>query len=283
MKQRLSTLLNKLSLRKVLSCSGLVALVIAANAGPIAAQTVTQGYASDGLLQRGTIVSLQVDNALGVEPANLDNTNRIHGVVVARNDATFVLTAEEEQTLVTTNGRFETFVSNENGPILSGDFISVSRVAGIGMKASEAETAIIGKATGSFDGETGVLSTTEVDVNGELQKVSIGRIQVDIGVAGNPLYTPTKANVPGFLERIAENIAQKPVDPVRIYIGMVVFLAAGVISGTLLYSGIRSSVISVGRNPLSKKSITKSLMQIILTSVIILLLGIFGVYLLLRL
>jgi len=283
MKQRLSTLLNKLSLRKVLSCSGLVALVIAANAGPIAAQTVTQGYASDGLLQRGTIVSLQVDNALGVEPANLDNTDRIHGVVVARNDATFVLTAEEEQTLVTTNGRFETFVSNENGPILSGDFISVSRVAGIGMKASEAETAIIGKATGSFDGETGVLSTTEVDVNGELQKVSIGRIQVDIGVAGNPLYTPTKANVPGFLERIAENIAQKPVDPVRIYIGMVVFLAAGVISGTLLYSGIRSSVISVGRNPLSKKSITKSLMQIILTSVIILLLGIFGVYLLLRL
>lgn len=283
MKQKLLTLFTKISVRKLLSGSGLIALVIVANAGPITAQTVTQGYASDSLLQRATIVSLQADNALGVEPANLDNTDRIHGVVVARNDATFVLTAEEEQTLVTTNGRFETFVSNENGAIAPGDFITVSRVAGIGMKASEAETAIIGKANGTFDGETGVLSTTEVDVNGELQKVSIGRIQVDIGVAGNPLYKPTKANVPGFLEKIAENIAQKPVDPIRIYIGMVVFLAAGVISGTLLYSGIRSSMISVGRNPLSKKSITKSLMQIILTSVIILLLGIFGVYLLLRL
>ena len=60
-------------------------------------------------------------------------------------------------------------------------------------------------------------------------------------------------------------------------------MAAGAIAGSLLYSGIRSSVISIGRNPLSKESITKSLLQIILTSIIIFLIGLFGVYLLLRL
>ena len=273
---------NKLTSKRILSLLGLVFLTAFAQAGPAMAQTVTQGYESDETIQRATIVSLVQDNPLKVEPATLDNIDRMHGVVVARNDATFVLTAEEEQTLVTTNGRFEVFVSDENGPVAPGDFVTVSRVGGIGMKAGDAEPSILGKANGSFDGESAVLSTTEINVNGIAQKVSIGRIQVDLGIAGNPLFKPTKANVPGFLERIAESIAQKPVDPTRVYIGMIIFFASVAVAATLLYSGVRSSVISVGRNPLSKKSITKSLIQIILTSVIILLLGIFGVYLLLR-
>lgn len=271
-----------LSPKRLLSLLGLIGLVIFAQLGSVSAQTVTQGYASDEPLQRATIVSLAQDDPLKVEAASLDNIERLHGVVVARNDATFVLTAEEEQTLVTTNGRFEAFVSNENGPIELGDFITVSRVNGIGMKAGDVEPSIIGKANGVFDGETNVLSTSEITVNGVTQKVAIGRIQIDIGVAGNPLFRPTQTNVPGVLQRLAENVAQKPVSAARIYISMTIFFGALIVAGTLLYSGVRSSVISVGRNPLSKKSITKSLIQIILTSVIILLLGVFGVYLLLR-
>ncbi len=275
-------LTSKFSRKKLISAFGLVLLVVAAHIGPVSAQTVTQGYNSDKTLQRATIVSLAENDSLKVEPATLDNVDRLHGVVVDRGDATFLLTAEEEQVLVSTNGRFEALVSNENGSIEPGDFITISRVAGIGMRASENEPTLIGKATSGFNGEEGVLSTTDITVGGETQKVAIGRIKIDIGVSGNPLYKPTKANVPGFLEKLAENIAQKPVSPSRIYLAMFVFFASGVVAGVLLYSGIRSSVISVGRNPLSKKSITKSLMQIILTAVIILLLGIFGVYLLLR-
>ena len=270
------------SVKRISSLLALVGLVFLSQVSPITAQTVTQGYESDEPLQRATIVSLAADNATKVEPATLDNLDRLHGVVVGQNDATFVLSAEEQETLVSINGRFEAFVSNENGAIRIGDLITVSRVSGIGMKASEGEPTLIGKANGVFDGETGVLSTTEISINGEAQKVAIGRIQIDVGVAGNPLFKPTKANVPGFLERLAENIAQKPVDPIRIYISLFVFFSTGIVAGVLLYSGIRSSVISVGRNPLSKKSITRSLLQIILTAVIILLLGIFGVYLLLR-
>lgn len=271
-----------LTVKKITSALGLLTLVFLTQVGPISAQTITQGYNSDKPLQRATIVSLTEDDSLKVEAATLDNIDRLHGVVVGRGDATFLLTAEEEQVLVSTNGRFEAFVSNENGAIEPGDFITISRVSGIGMRAGEAEPTLIGKANGSFNGEEGVLSTTDITVGGATQKVAIGRIQIDIGVSGNPLYKPTKANVPGFLEKLAENIAQKPVSPSRIYLAMFVFFAAGVVAGVLLYSGIKSSVISVGRNPLSKKSITKSLMQIILTAVIILLLGIFGVYLLLR-
>jgi len=246
------------------------------------AQTITQGYSSDSIIQRSTIVSLKLDEPKHVEPASFDNFSRLHGVVVSPNDAPFTLSSEGERVFVATTGRFEMYVSTESGAIQAGDLIAVSRVAGIGMKAGERDPFVVGKAITDFSGESAVLSTTTVNDGGIDRSVSIGRVKVDIGVAGNPLLKPTQANLPGFLEKLAENIAQKPVSPIRIYIGMGIFFTAAVVSGTLLYSGIRSGMISVGRNPLSKKSITRSLMQVVLTSLIILLLGVFAVYLLLR-
>ncbi len=279
----LQKLKTKLSAKKLLSAVGLLTLLIIAHVSPVNAQTITQGYSSDSPIQRATIVSLAVDNAKKVEPTSFDNDERMHGVVVSANDAPFTLSTEEEKTFVATKGRFEAFVSNENGVVQAGDYITISRVGGIGMKAGVSEPYIIGKAISSFDGETGVLSTTEIDDNGTPKKVAIGRVQIDVGVSGNPLLRPTRANLPGFLERAAETVAGKsPVNPLRIYISMIILFVSAAVSGILLYSGVRSSLISIGRNPLSKKSITRSLLQVIMTSIIILLLGIFGVYLLLR-
>lgn len=274
---------DKVSVKRILSAVGLLSLVALSQISPATAQTITQGYSSDTSIQRATIVSLTVDDARKVEPTSFDNDERMHGVVVSANDAPFTLSTEEEKTFVATKGRFETFVSNENGVVQAGDFITISRVAGIGMKAGEREPYIIGKAVSGFDGETNVLSTTQVEDGGSQKKVAIGRVQIDIGVAGNPLLKPTKANLPGFLERAAETIAGKsPVNPLRVYIGLIILFTSAVVSGILLYSGVRSSLISIGRNPLSKKSITRSLLQVIMTSLIILMLGVFGVYLLLR-
>lgn len=268
----------------MLSAVGLLALVFISTTVPANAQTITQGYASDNSIQRATIVSLVLDNSKKVEPTSIDNDERMHGVVVSQNDAPFTLSSEEEKTFVATKGRFEVFVSNENGNIQIGDFIAVSRVAGIGMKAGDFEPYIIGKAISGFDGETGVLSTTNIEDGGEQKKVSITRIQVDIGVSGNPLLKPTQANLPGFLQKVAETIAQKsPINPLRIYISLALLLASTAVASILLYSGVKNGLISIGRNPLTKKSITRSLLQVIFTSIIILLLGIFGVYLLLRL
>ena len=274
---------DKISIKRLLSLTALLALVFLSQNSIVGAQTITQGYSSDQTIQRATIVSLVLDNAKKVEPASLDNDERMHGVVVSQNDAAFTLSSDEEKTFVATKGRFEAFVSNENGAIQAGDYITISRVAGIGMKAGEKEPYVVGKAVENFDGETNVLSTTEIDDAGQQKKVAIGRIQVDIGVAGNPLLKPTRANLPGFLQRAAETIAGKsPVNPIRVYLSIFILMVASAVSGILLYSGVKSSLISIGRNPLSKKSITRSLLQVIMTSIIILLLGIFGVYLLLR-
>ena len=258
--------------------------MVLAVGGRVTAQTIAQGYVSDTSLQRATIVSLSTGNKTTVEPASLDNEEHLQGVVVAQNDAPVTLSAEDVsgQVFVADGGRFEVLVSNENGAIQTGDYIAVSRVSGIGMKASESSLFIIGRAVSGFDGQASVLSTTTFDDNGSERRVAIGRVQADISIAVNPLLKPTEANLPSFLERVAEDVAQKPVNPVRVYLSLLILLITGATAGTLLYAGIRSGIVAIGRNPLSKKSITKSLVQVVLTSIVILLLGIFGVFLLLR-
>ena len=195
-----------------------------------------------------------------------------------------LLSEENEKTFVATVGRFEALVNTEAGIIQPGDFLTVSSISGIVKKAGEFDAFSIGKAIEGFDGNANNISSAQIeDSLGNVNNVQIGRIFVDVSVGTNPLLRPADSSLPEFWERATEAIAGKQVSAVRVYISIFILMAAGAIAGSLLYSGIRSSVISIGRNPLSKESITKSLLQIILTSIIIFLIGLFGVYLLLRL
>lgn len=272
------------SAKRFFASVGLVFLTILSLAHPLAAQTVTQGYASDDNLQRGMLVSLKDGDPTKVEPADDGNAKRLHGLVVNPNDAPVTLSNEAQKNFVATVGRYEGLVSDQNGSVKAGDYITVSKVRGIGMRVDTKSENVIGKALEDFDGKSNVLSTTDLKDNGGVtQKVNIGRIMLDIGIGANPLAKPEEVNLPGFLKKATEAIAQKTVSPLRVYISLAILAASVAIAGSMLYAGVRSSMISIGRNPLSKQSITKSLMQVILTSFIVFIIGIFGVYLLLKL
>ncbi len=275
-----------LSMKRVMATLGLVMLFLVSMTHPMSAQTVTQGYGSDSTLQRGMLVSLKEGDATKIEPATNANSKRLQGLVVNANDAAVTLssTSATSQTYVATVGRYEGLVSDENGTIKAGDYIAVSLVGGIGMKADEKAGAVIGKALADFDGKKDILSTTDLKDNGGVtQKVHITRILLDIGIGANPLAKPEEANLPGFLKRATDALVHKQVSPVRVYISLLIFLASVVIAGSMLYAGVRSSMISIGRNPLSKQSIVRSMIQVIVTSFIVFIIGIFGVYLLLKL
>ncbi len=275
---------NKFSAKKILASAGLLLLFLVSMAHPLAAQTVTQGYSSDELLQRGMLVAISEKDPNKVEPAEPDNIKRLHGLIVNPNDAPVTLSSESQKVFVATVGRYDGLVSDQNGTIKQGDYITVSRVRGIGMKNDTKSANVIGKALADFDGKTDVISTSDLKDNGGVtQKVNIGRIPLDIGIGANPLAKPEDVNLPNFLKRATELIAQKTVSPVRVYMSLAVLMASMVIAGSMLYGGVKSSMISIGRNPLSKQSITKSLFQVIITSFIVFIIGIFGVYLLLKL
>lgn len=249
-------------------------------------QEVPQGYGSDQTLQKGLIVALAKGSKNKVQALNESNINAMYGVVVSANDSPVNLSDNTNgtQVYVATAGQYDVLVSTQNGPIANGDYITISALDGVGMKAGDNQSFIIGKALQNFDGRTGTESTVQLtDSNGNKMLVSLARISVSIGVARNPNLKVTVSNLPSFLQKAAQAVANKPVTDSRIYISLVALVACMLIAGSLLYAGVRSSITAVGRNPLAKTSITKSLIQVSILALIIFLLGIFAVYLLLKL
>lgn len=264
----------------------LCALGMGAAAADSSLQAVVQSYTASSSLQTGMIVKLAGSNSTRVEPVTADTAKNIHGVVVPQGDAPVTLapvSGTDQQVYVATSGRYEVLVSNQNGTVNAGDYITVSSLDGIGMKAATKDVEIVGRAASSFDGVHGVQSSTTVkDSQGKSTTVSIARIPVDIAIGPNPDALKL-GNVPGILQHAGILVAGKPVTPWRLYISAVLLLGVIIIAGSLLYSGVRSSMVAIGRNPLAKSSITRNLIQVVFTSITIFIIGVFGVYLLLKL
>lgn len=251
---------------------------------PIFAQAVTQGYGSEITLQRGMLVQLKKGDATKVEPVKQVTAEQMYGTVVNANDAPVTLSSDGKKVFVATAGHYDVLVSTQNGEVKAGDYVAVSAIDGIGMKAGSKEPVVIGRALSGFDGKSNQISTTQVkDSAGGTSSVSIGRVQADITVAKNPLFKSDEPNLPEFLRKASEAIAGKPVNPVKVYVAIFIFLVSTFIAGSLMYGGVRSAIISIGRNPLGKKAIVKGMIQIIITGLTVFISGIFGVYLLLKL
>ena len=153
------------------------------------------------------------------------------------------------------------------------------------MKADTTQKTVFGRATQDFDVKGVTLGTetlTDKATNTK-QTVVIGMIPVTINIERNPNIKSTKVDVPQWLERLGQQIAEKQVSPIRIYISLAITGVSLITAIIVLYAGIRNGIISIGRNPMSKKSIFRALLEIILTSILILVIGLFAVYLLLKL
>ncbi len=261
----------------------LSALVALRLTGGIYAQSVTQGYGSDETLQRGMIVGTKKDDPTKVEALNVDQLEQMLGIVVSPNDSPITLSGDDEKVFVATVGRYEVLVSDQEGAINPGDYITASSLDGIGMHATFDQSEIIGRALTAFDGTGGniVGQSDLIDTNGNARSVKIGRIELDIAISKNPL-AKSAAVTPEWLGKIGQAIAGKSLSPARIYISAGIFIIGSVIAGSILYAGIRSSIIAVGRNPLSKRSILRGLVEVIFTALIVFIISVVGVYLLLR-
>jgi hypothetical protein len=251
----------------------------------VTAQTITQGYDADSNVsfQRGMIVALKEKEPKKIETVNNTTPKRVHGVVVGSSDSSFILAEDTQKIYVASGGKFEVLVGNQNGNISPGDMLTVSSISGIGMRSDDTQEIIIGKAIDGFDGTDHKLSdVTITDAQGKQVTIAIGRIKVDIEIMRNPILKST-ASLPSFLREASQYVAGKPVNPIRVYLSIAVLIAAASVSGALIYSGVRSGMIAIGRNPLSKKSILKGIFQVVMVGMIIFIVGIFGVYLLLKL
>ncbi|HEY4964097.1 MAG TPA: hypothetical protein VIH90_05370 [Candidatus Saccharimonadales bacterium] len=294
--------MSKTKINKVLSLIALVALVaMGFNTHVVAAgssknnssnsgqqsQSVTQSYNADSTVDIGMLVRLKPGVQNTVEALPMNRLTNLLGVAVQQNSSSFALTPQsvsKQQIFVATSGRVNVLVSDQNGPIITGDYVSISAINGVAMKADGGQSEIIGKAALPFTGNSNTLGTASItNTLGKSVQVSLGMIPVDLAIASNPLAIKSNDYVPSFLSKAATAIATKPVSAARIYISFTIILVASFLTASMIYSGVRSGMIAVGRNPLSKKSIIRSLTQTVIAGLIIFLGGIFGVYLLLKL
>jgi len=247
---------------------------------PAHAQTsaaVSQGFQGDASanLVAGAVVSLAGDGSTVIRAATVQTASSLVGVVNSK--AVLALSAANNQVQVVIAGYTPELESDINGSIQAGDKITASPLAGIGMKAAT-DAEIIGVAQQNFDAQA-AQSKTITDRDGKSHTIHIGTITAQINVAY--YVAPSNTVLPPFLQGLANSIAGKPVSVVRILIACVLLLMASVGIFILLYTSIRSGIISIGRNPLAAHAINRGLATVGLTTLLILAFALVATYVIL--
>lgn len=240
---------------------------------------ISQGFQLRGDAVPGTLVSFIDDKDGGVVGlANVNNVEKLVGVV--GEEQLVELSGKEGLTQVVTNGSTLALVSDINGPAKLGDKITASPLSGIGMKAVEAAR-VIGTAQHDFSEALQVTERQITDINGRDQTVRIGLVRVQVAASYYQPPENEKAFLPPVFQRFANVVTGRSIEPLRVLIAFAMLLAGFVGVGILLYSSVRSSIISIGRNPLSAKAVHRSLLEVGLTTFGVLLLTVIAVYLVL--
>jgi len=277
---------------RIIISLALILATVATVALPVAAETSTYGggsvssYAAENPIDNGTIVVLTGKDSNEVKVATQKDVDNMFGVTVDRSQLPLTVTNEsiKNETFVAVSGTYNVLVTNQAGSIASGDYLTLSSINGTAMRVGEEEVTVFGRANGSFNDSSVTLGTTTLkDSSGGEKTVKIGSIPVTIDIKTNPNHKSTDVNAPDFLKRIGEAVADKEVSPVRIYLGVGIAVVSLIAAIVVVYAGVRNSVISIGRNPMSKKSIFRALLEVILTALLIVIVGLFAVYLLLKL
>lgn len=249
--------------------------------GILFAVTITQNFRSNGEVVNGNIVSLS-DDKNTVTRANYDNLNNLYGVVVGNGDISFSQ-IDEQGVQVANNGVANALVSDIAGDIKFGDAITINSIDGVGELAKEGSK-IIGFAQAGMDKSSG--KTVEIQKNNQKVSIKLASIPVKIGISyfGNQNNESTSGDLSrNKLFEIADNITNKRVNGMALLIAGTIILVASLVSAFLITSSSYASIISVGRNPLSERKLTKALLKMILISISIFVLGLVLAYLVLRL
>jgi len=222
-------------------------------------------------------MSLKTGNNNTVELANTGNVSRLIGVVGT--NSLIELGNGTSNVQVVTSGIAQVLVSDANGTINAGDKITASPIAGIGMRALNS-VEVVGVAQASL-ANAATKAETVTNTDGSQTTVHVAQIPVQINVSFFVATNDQSSFVPGFLQDFANSVSGRDVSPVRVLIAALIMLLAFLSIAVLLYSTVRSSIISIGRNPLSEKAVRKSIVQIGVTVIGILLLSLITIYLIL--
>jgi hypothetical protein len=241
---------------------------------------ISQGFSADSALPAGSMVSLKKDSTSDVDVSTIANAGNIFGVVIgAGGSQVSVSSGQKNQVQVATSGVERVLVSDINGNISSGDQITASVIDGVGMKATNSSK-VVGVAQDNFPNSTAT-KQEYTDKDKQKHTVQLGQVPVLINVTY--FYKqPDKTIVPASVQNIANAFAGKPVNTLPILISVAIFIVTLIVVVSIIYALIHSSIISVGRNPMSQAAVYRNVIQLSLLVVIILAVSVVSIYMVLR-
>jgi len=261
--------------------TGVATVLIVLGLAPAGASSanISHSYHATRTITNGSIVTLDPKRTDYVQPANVDNGDSLLGVAVANSDSLIAVDATTGAIQVATSGIATALVSTVNGNIHVGDQIAVSPFNGIGMKSLPGSH-VIGLAQNDFNpGSTGATTEKITDKSGQTSSIQVGFIRVNIAITTVPAYPVTVRN---SIQQAAQSLAGHPISTFRILISVIVALVALLALVVLIYGSIYGSIVSIGRNPLAKYAIFRTLGSVLGMAVMTAVIAGVTIFLLLR-
>ena len=239
--------------------AGITLMLLGLAPAAASSANISHSYQSSSTITEGSLVSLDLKRSNYVLPANSDNGTQLLGVAVAGNDSLIAVDPSDSPgaVQVATTGTASALVSTLNGEIKVGDQIGVSPFGGVGMKALPGSR-VIGLAQTSFNGDAAEARTATIkDKKGKSTTVKVGYVEVNIAIGTNATVL-TDANL-NSLQKTAKALTGHTVSTTRVVIALAVALVAILALVTLIYASIYGSIVSIGRNPLAKYAVFRTL------------------------
>jgi hypothetical protein len=219
---------------------------------------ISQGFTANKAIATGSIVSLKAGTSDQVVASTAKEAGAVFGVVIGTDSSLLSLNnGKVNQVQVATSGTVPVLVSDINGGIKDGDAITASGIDGVGMKAT-INTKIIGVAQEDLN-RNNSSNETYKDKSGT-HHLQVGLVSLLVNVAYY-YKQPEKTIIPTAVQNVANAIAGKKVDSVPILVSSGIFLVTLVVVASIIYAMIRSSIISVGRNPMSQAAVYRDVLQ----------------------
>ncbi len=221
------------------------------------ATVATTHVVSNGKPQPGDIISYNKNTHI-FSLTHIPYDRNVFGIVVK--NPILLISDNSNGVPITTSGEVLVNVTTKNGPINIGDYITSSSIIGKGQRAGSTTPYVIGIALTAFPK---VSSSTPLHT----KKIYEGTIRLFFNSEANPLMIGTIGT-----QQMA--VGKSIIFHIIKYV-LAAIVAIGTIYVAFRTSGLdmRSSIISIGRNPMAKSSIRSML---ILDTVIIILVSLVG-------
>lgn len=249
--------------RLVLALSAVVIFFLSFSPVSASSANLSHSYNTITAIANGSIVSLDSTKTKYVVPANTGNSKYLLGVAVAPNDSLLAIdpTTETNKVQIATTGTATTLVSTVGGDIKVGDEITTSPFNGLGMKSTSGAE-IIGLAQTAFNKDTvGATKKSITDIAGKTSQVYVGYIKVGIAIGGSA--QPGSDNQLTTLQKSVKSFSGRTVSSIRATLIVIIALVSSISLIVLIYASIYGSIISIGRNPLAKYAVFRSLTSVL--------------------